>query len=286
MVEARTRPLSQSFTILIVTYNSIHEIGELLNDLVTCAPQNRIVIVDNASQDGSADWISSQYPDIQLVRNPVNVGYARAVNQGARLCKTPYLLLLNPDIRILDPAVFTELLGCMESNPQIAAAAPVQFKTGKSGLYLNFTWSYWSPRAFRFYWAQHMQSCVCPEDPLRVFFLNAGCLFLRLSAFEQVGMFNMKYFLYGEEPDLFLKFLRYGYECRLLTHVKILHHRERSIGRVKPVRRLRYRMMALWNIGDALIKGLYGIFYDRLFGLSPNSPPSAIIEKDPSGSYE
>jgi GT2 family glycosyltransferase len=201
---------------------------------------------------------------VQLVRNPINIGYARAVNQGARLCRTPYLLLLNPDIRIPDTSIFAELVACMESDPQVAAAAPLQFKLDQYGPYLNFTWSYLSPLAFRFYCLQRFRFTAGAPSPVRVSFLNGGCLFLRMSAFEQVGMLNSKYFLYGEEPDLFLKFIRYGYECRLLTHVKIIHYRERSIGKVEPFKRLQLRLMALNNILDALINGLGAIVYDHL----------------------
>lgn len=253
-----------SFTSLIITYNSRTEIDELLDDLTSRSPASRIIVIDNASQDGSADWVTSHYPDVQLVRNLINIGYASAVNQGARLCRTPYLLLLNPDIRIPDAGVFNELVTCMESDPQVAAAAPLQFKLDQCGAYLNFTWSYLSPLAFRFYCLQRFRSAAGTASPMRVSFLNGGCLFLRMSAFEQVGMLNSKYFLYGEEPDLFLKFIRYGYECRLLTHVKIIHYRERSIGKVEPFKRLQIRLMALHNILDAVINGLGAIGYDHL----------------------
>jgi hypothetical protein len=173
-------------------------------------------------------------------------------------------LLLNPDIRIFEGTVFTEMLACLESQHKVAVVAPLQFKEKTQGYYLNFTWSYLSPHAFKFYMKKRIHYLPVQAAPIKVSFLNAGCLMLRRMAFEQVGKLNEKYFLYGEEPDLFLKFKRFGYECRLLPNARIIHYRERSISKVEPLKRLSIRVKALRNIIQAFVNGWGHIYLDRI----------------------
>jgi GT2 family glycosyltransferase len=97
-------------------------------------------------------------------------------------------------------------------------------------------------------------------------------LFIRRSAFEQVGKLNEKYFMYGEEPDLFLKFQRHGWECYLLPHVAVTHYRERSLMTRPVLQRLQLKCHAAWNIADALINGWARILLDKL-----------VVKRSPSG---
>ncbi len=254
----------KSFTSLIVTYNSLGEIGNLLTDLAQHVPENPVIVIDNASQDGSADLISSEFSTVHLVRNQENVGYSCAVNQGVALCQTQYILLLNPDIRIPDPEVITDLLDCIDRRDRIALVAPLQLMEGAQGRRLNFTWSYFSLQGIKIYW----QVCVQQKKPTtkskKVPYLNAGCLMLQREAFIRVGMLNENYFLYGEEPDLCLKLKRYKYECHLLLNSSIIHYRERSIARIKPMKRMLIRLKGLGNILHAFICGWGSIYKDSL----------------------
>jgi N-acetylglucosaminyl-diphospho-decaprenol L-rhamnosyltransferase len=253
-----------SFTSLIVTYNSASEIANLLNDLQSYIPDNQIIVIDNASRDETVDVVQECFPRVQLIQNTLNVGYAKAVNQGFELCKTEYVMLLNPDIRINSPQLFSELERCLKQPRQIAAAAPLQFKNDHGKQVLNFTWSYSTMDAFKVYLSFLFQRKQIPTKPIQVPFLNAGCLFMRRAAFEQVGRLNEKYFLYGEEPDLFLKFKRYGFDSYLLPHVAVTHYRERSLMTRPVLQRLQIRLQAAWNVADALITGCLNILFDKL----------------------
>ena len=253
-----------SFTALIVTYNSVGEISNLLDDLQLYVPHGKIIVIDNASRDGTVEVVQEHFPQVELIQNSTNVGYARAVNQGFALCHTEYVLLLNPDIRIHSPQLFAELEKCLKSFRPIAAAAPLQFKSDNEKQYINFTWSYSTRDAFQVYASFLLQRRQAFTKPIQVTFLNAGCLFIRRSAFEQVGRLNEKYFLYGEEPDLFLKFRRYGFECYLLPNVAVTHYRERSLMTKPALQRLKIRIHAAWNIVDALINGWANILFDKL----------------------
>jgi len=253
-----------SFTSLIITYNSANEALNLLADLYLYKPANKVIVIDNASRDKTADMIQKYYPQVQLIKNLTNVGYAKAVNQGFDLCDTKYVLLLNPDIRITSPQLFSDAEACLKQGKQIAATAPLQFKSNTpQGKQINFTWSYLAPNAFRVYLSFLVQRRQVFTKPVRVTFLNAGCLFIRRSAFEQIGKLNEKYFMYGEEPDLFLKIKRHGFKCYLLPNAAVIHYRERSLKSIPKLQYLQIKFQAVWNIADALITGWTNILLDK-----------------------
>ncbi len=245
-----------TFSTLIVTYNSAGEIQDLLDDLRCLAPGQRVVVVDNASHDGTAALVRDRFPEVVLAANPDNRGYARAVNQGMDLCEGDFVFLLNPDIRVQDPGFHAALLECIRQSPSIAAVGPLQLVQQGESLRLNFTWSYWAPKAFRIYLAYLLKRPLKDRSPVRVTFLNAGCFLVRKEAFLRVGKLNEKYFLYGEEPDLFLKFKRYRYECRLHPGATVIHYRERSLKKLPLRTRWRIKLHALLNISEALLRGL------------------------------
>ena len=253
-----------SFTSLIVTYNSASDISNLLNDLLLYLPEGKIIVIDNASRDKTADVVKEHFPQVRLIRNSTNVGYARAVNQGFELCHTDYVLLLNPDIRINSPQLFAEMEICLKHSRQIAAVAPLQFKEDHGTQHLNFTWSYLTLPTFKLYLSSLSSRQPVFTEPIRVTFLNAGCLLIRRAAFEQVGRLNEKYFLYGEEPDLFLKFRRHGFECYLLPGVGVTHYREHSLMTRPAFQRLQIRFLAVRNVTDALFYGWANILLDKL----------------------
>jgi len=258
------------FTSLIVTYNSAHEISDLLVDLRMCAPSCPVIVVDNASQDQTVDMIRGQFPEVLLIRNLQNLGYARGVNQGFDHSSTEYVFVLNPDIRIPGPQVITAMLGCLENSPQVGAVGPLQFTVEEKMPGIKFNCSHWGLRTFGVYLSYQLHHNWSSTQPIQTPLINAGCMFLRRSVYEQIGRINPKYFLYGEDPDLCLKLRRYGYECWLLPNVHVIHYRQRSLHTVPRRERLCIRWQAIWNIGDAFLTGWWRIFLDNLTGNRPN----------------
>jgi GT2 family glycosyltransferase len=256
-----------SFASLIVTYNSAGEIGNLLSDLRRPAPPDRrqIVVIDNCSSDDTVSVIRSRFPEVRLVANARNVGFARAVNQGMDLCEAEFVFLLNPDMRIAQADFHEAMLACMRQSPAIAAVGPLQFVQEGQRRRLNFSWSYYSPAAFRLFVSHRLNPGAKFTASLPVQFLNCGCLLIRRAAFLRVGRLNENYFLYGEEPDLFLKFKRWGYESRLLPTVEVVHYRDRSLNSLPMARRWAHRLRGLVNIGDALVRGYARLALGRWF---------------------
>ena len=256
-------------TCLIVTYNSANEVPELLADLQLHVPSRSILVIDNASKDRTAEIVRSLYPDVRIVVNKHNVGYAKAVNQGFDWCDSKYVFLFNPDVRILTSEIFKDALEHMESSSKTAAVAPLQYDSVGNLIKLRMTWSYTSPQTFRFYVSNRLGQKEESSRAISTTYLNAGCILIRKSAFLHVGKLNERYFLYGEEPDLFLKFKRYGYKSFLLSSMGVIHYRERSLMSINETQRLWLRLVGIFNICDALVRGWVRILFDYVLRHKP-----------------
>jgi N-acetylglucosaminyl-diphospho-decaprenol L-rhamnosyltransferase len=253
----------QKLTSLIVSYNSSTTITDLLKDLRLVCSKQPVIVVDNASTDQTVDIVSCQFPEVQLVRNQQNLGYARAVNLGVELSSTPYIFILNPDIRILSHHVITVMVNFLEGFPTAGSAAPIQYITTNKGYRLNFICSYLGLKSFIGYLHFQLNHAWPSQDPIKVPLLNAGCIMVRRSAYIKTGGINPKYFLYGEDPDLGLKLRHSGYESWLLPGVSVIHYRESSLRTLNTKQRWHIRWQAAGNISHAFLTGWWRLLVTK-----------------------
>ncbi len=215
-------------SIVIVSRNTSSLLADCLRSIPAGAEaqSHEIIVVDNASSDGSAEMVAREYPRVQLIRNSVNVGYARANNQGIRLSQGRYLLLLNSDTIV--PAGALSALGqFMDDHPDAAACGPRLART--DGLTQPFafgndpTLAYllargWNRLIFRrslHDWETHN---VQPVD-----WVSGAALIARHDAIDQVGGFDERFFMYFEDNDLCLRLRRAGWQVIYNPAVTITH---------------------------------------------------------------
>ena len=111
-ISAATLPV----TAAIVNYNTRHRLARCLASLAH-EPISGIIVVDNASTDGSAAFVANSFPDVDLIANPVNPGYGAALNQALRAARSRYVFLLNADTEIL-PGAVEQLYRYLELHPR------------------------------------------------------------------------------------------------------------------------------------------------------------------------
>lgn len=253
-----------NFSVIIVTYNSEKCIIDLLDDIHGMDQEvlSRTLIVDNNSEDQTVHNVRTKYPQVHILENKENVGYGKAVNQGACKIDTDLFFLLNPDIR-LPSEFFREMTGVFYSDG-FGAIGPLQYKLNGNKKSLNFCWSFWCFDCFKLYLADKFHLRRTYNAPIPVTYLNAGCLLINTKAFLTVGGFDERYFLYGEEPDIFLKFKLHGYESFLHPGVRVIHLRDKSIESLPSGVLVRVRIIALINILSALARGHYKIILTRI----------------------
>jgi len=227
---------SVDVSVIIVSYNTRDWLERCLSSIppATRSRKVEVIIVDNASKDGSADEIAKNHPQVRLLRNSSNAGFARAVNQGAAIAHGRYVLLLNPDgwlyegaiDRLVEFAVANpRYIVCGgrtvtpsgEMDPRSCWAAPTLWSLASSAMLLSTLRpgsTLFDPEAmgdFR-------------RDSAREVGVVTGCLLLMSTEdWRKLGGFDEKYFVYGEDADLCLRAARTGRVCAITPDAVMVH---------------------------------------------------------------
>lgn len=233
-------------TIVIVNWNT----REILRDCLRSVYQSAgpvdfdVIVVDNASSDGSVEMVRAEFDEVQLIANSDNRGFATANNQGMAVATGRYLLLLNSDTIVLDGAIaksvaFAEehpdaaVVGCRVLNRDRSMQPtcfmyPSVLNLAISIPYLNKLF----PRN-RFFGREGMT--WWNRDDVRDVEVVTGCYMLvRREALERVGPMDADYFMYGEETDWCWRFRRAGWRLMFTPSGEIIHLGGQSTAQVKP----------------------------------------------------
>jgi GT2 family glycosyltransferase len=197
-------------------------------------PGVEVLVVDNASTDGSAAMVRERFPQVSLIENETNVGFAPANNQAIRLSTGRYVLLLNSDTEVHPGALRTltqfmdlhlEAGGCgprlLNGDGSLQASCHPMLTPGREFWRLLFLDRLW-PRA------TYLQAKWDVEIPRRVEVIKGACLLLRREALEQVGPLDEQYFMYTEEVDLCYRLAQAGWGLWWVPQAVVTHHGEAS----------------------------------------------------------
>ena len=223
-------------SIVIVSWNARDYLIQCLNSLSSeaCRYPMEIIVVDNASTDGSPEWVECQYPQVQLIRNAVNLGFAKANNLGIAQSRGRYLALINSDVKVL-PGCLTGLVDYCEQHPAAGMVGPRVF--GGDGKLQR------TCRGFPGVWntfCRAMALDVCfparkclngfllshwAQDSLRAVDMLTGCFWLvRREALAQVGGLDERFFMYGEDMDWCKRFWKKGWQLIFIPAAEAIHY--------------------------------------------------------------
>lgn len=224
-------------SILVISYNTRALTLECLRSVFaqTRAARFELIVVDNASADGSADAIAAEFPHVALHRLEQNVGFAAGNNYAARCARGEYLLLLNPDTVVLDRAL-DYLLAFARANPDAGIfGGRTLFPDGS--LNPSSCWGWPTPwSAFcrgvglsavfkRSAWFDPESLGRWQRDSIRDVAIVSGCFFLlKRALWDSLDGFDPAFFMYAEEADLCLRAARRGVKCRICPDATIVHH--------------------------------------------------------------
>lgn len=230
-------------SILIITWNTRDLLAACLTALAAelqqfVADQVEVVVIDNASTDGSAALVQQRFPWVRLVQNCVNVGFAAANNQAMQQASGRYLFLLNPDTEVYPQALAT-LVQFMETQPTVAVAGP-RYLNPDGSLQIS---CYPAPTLAREGWrlfhldrlypfGVYPMASWCMATSRRVDVVQGAAFLVRRTALEQVGLFDTTYFIYTEETDLCQRIRRAGWSIYFVPAASILHHGGQSTRQV------------------------------------------------------
>ena len=189
-----------------------------------------ITVVDNASSDGSAAMLRERFPAVQLVTNRVNAGFAAATNQGIRLSRGRYVLLLNPDTTATR-GFLQMLVSFLDVHPAVGAVGPrLVDKRGTDQVSC-----YPLPTVSREIWRLFHMDRIHPraryplgrwgaENPRSVESVQGACMLIRRSALDRVGLLDERFFVYTEEIDLSRRVLESGWQIFWVPNAVIVHY--------------------------------------------------------------
>jgi GT2 family glycosyltransferase len=219
--------------VVVVSYNTRDHLAACLAALVSQA--GRIVVVDNASSDGSPEMVRERYPGVVLHANTRNVGFGAAANQGIADCQSDYVLLLNTDTRVEADAL-AALEAYLDGHPRVAIAGPRL--VGSDGHLQASCFPFWLPFPLGAFAADgaagrllarlpRVKRGLIPAD----WYTPAGpapwvvgaAIAVRRAAFEAVGGFDAAFFMYFEDVDLCRRLVAAGWEVHFAPVTTIAH---------------------------------------------------------------
>jgi len=212
-------------TIVVVSYQSREWLGPCLESIARGTHLAwEAIVVDNASTDGSADFLEREFPSLRIIRNSTNRGFAAAVNQGIAEARGRFLFLLNPDARLTEGALDL-LVGHLESHPECAIVAPQLVGVdGAPRHSIDHEPTLWSALLNK---SLFRRVRVC-EESIEVESVLGAALLLRRDAARAIGRFDEDYFLFMEETDYCRRVRQNGWTVRFLPTVRVVHLQGKS----------------------------------------------------------
>jgi GT2 family glycosyltransferase len=289
-------------SIVIVSWN----VRDFLRDCVRSVidetqAEHEIIVVDNASHDGSPQMIAEEFPDVRVITNDSNLGFAAANNQGIQIARGRNLLLLNPDTLVLDGAIDTMLewlagradvgcVGCqvLETATEIqmtcfADPGPLSIFLTETGIHRLFPLSRFLGNPHYLGWDR--------TDERDVDVVSGMFLLLPRRVVEEVGLMDDSFFVYAEEADWCRRIRSAGHRCVFSPVARIIHREggSKSTAQVAPQMYVQLQKSHLiyvnkhyGSVGRASAKLTFigsmvtrGLLFGSLALISPSSDASA-----------
>jgi len=228
-------------SVIIVNYNVEYFLEQCLLSVRSALKEveGEVIVVDNHSNDGSNRMVKRKFPEVRLVENKDNLGFSRANNQGIRLAKGEYVLLLNPDT-VVEDDTFVKIIRFMDDHPG-AGALGVKMVDGagnflpesKRGLptpltafYKMFGLSALFPQSKRF--SKYHLGYLDENQIHEVEILAGAFMFIRKKVLDEIGLLDETFFMYGEDIDLSYRIIKAGYKNYYFPKTRIIHYKGES----------------------------------------------------------
>ena len=221
---------------IVISWNAVHHLRHCLASLTAGIPSDdcEIIVVDNASSDGSREMVTSEFPSARLIRLDDNYGFAKASNAGFRQSSGRYCFLVNSDTTVTSPSL-KQMFDYMDEHPEIGLLGPAIIGPDgtKQRSCMEFP-SLWNTfcRTFALdslfpgskIFGGHLMT-YWPHDEIKCVQIINGCFWmLRREAIEQVGLLDETFFIYGEDMDWCKRFHQDGWKVVYFPSAEVVHY--------------------------------------------------------------
>lgn len=211
----------QEVSVIIPNFNGMAYLDGVLAGLECQTVSNfDVILVDNGSNDGSCAFVAARYPWVHLIELPENFGFCKAVNEGIRASRSPYVLLLNNDIEVTENFI-EEMLSAIKRHPKAfsCAARMIQFHDrdrldDAGNYYCALGWSFARGKG---------KDIHTYEKEEQIFAACGGAAIYRKKILEKIGYFDEEHFAYLEDTDIGYRARIYGYENWYAPEALVYH---------------------------------------------------------------
>lgn len=222
-------------SIIIVSWNTRDLLRRCLESVYTTLPpiSFEVIVIDNASDDGSADAVEERFSGVRVIRNAENVGFSAGCNAGIRMASGQWAMLLNPDAKLL-PGAVQAMIEFAAAHPEAAVIGPklinsdgTMQKNGRRFPYLlreilgitrayKLIWN-WFDRTMEYGRSDFDRTAEVDE-------ICGACMFVRKAAIDRVGLLDEQFFMYYEEVDWCRRIKQAGWKVYYLPDAHVMHH--------------------------------------------------------------
>ena len=208
-----------------------------------------VVVIDNASDDGTREWLTKQAPSfpLRVIHNEQNMGFAAAVNQGIRAGSAPFVALLNDDTEP-EPQWLSSMLGFFNSQSKIGSVASLMLYASQpdvvqsAGIAIDRAAIAWDRLAGR---AATDAEC---KQPCEIFGASGGAALYVREMFDEIGLFDERFFAYLEDVDLAWRAQLAGWRCVYAPAARVRHHTSATSGEGSPFKRYLLGRNKVWMV--------------------------------------
>ncbi|MGB6836287.1 MAG: glycosyltransferase family 2 protein [Dehalococcoidia bacterium] len=246
-------------SVVIVSFNSRNYLRPCLRSVLehTQGVEYEVIVVDNASSDGSAEMVAGEFPQVTLLRRADNAGFAAANNEGIRAARGEAILLLNPDAEFTGN-VLPPMHRYLGAHPGVGVLGPKLLDEDGS---LQLSCRRFPGFATALFNRYSLATRLLPKNPFSTRYLmtdfdhkgiadvdwvSGACMMLPRQAFDRIGLLDERYFMYIEDVDLCQRAHRAGYKVVYFPEVAVLHHIGRSSSTL-PSRSIIERHRSMWH---------------------------------------
>lgn len=215
--------------VVILNWNGSSFLKKFLPSVLSCTdPTISIIVADNASTDNSVELLQREFPQIQIIKNKTNGGFAKGYNDALSQINSDYYVLLNSDIEVT-PGWINPIIKLMESDNSIAACQPLirsyhtpqlfEYAGASGGFIDSYGYPFCRGRLF-----QHLESDFGQyNDTREIFWATGACLFIRAELYHKLGGFDEDFFAHMEEIDLCWRLKHEGYKIMVCPESVVYH---------------------------------------------------------------
>ena len=242
-------------SICIVTYKARDYLRECLRSIEdnTLRVQYEVIVVDNGSQDGTIEFLEEEYPTVGIVRNEVNAGFTRPMNQALKISSGRYLLQLNPDTEVL-PDALDKLVAFMDEHPEVGICGPKVLnrdqtlqkscRRGESRPWAVLSHFLGLAKLFpdKKIFGEYQLTYIDEEEVHQVAGVAGSCMLIRRDVINHIGYLDERFFAYQEDADFCFRARETGWKIYYYPKAQIIHYGGQGGSRVHP-----YRSIYEWH---------------------------------------